>query len=192
MGRPEEHRENLVILTHDEVKNFWLEGFGSFLFVARIYKDKDKTAIKIGIRNFLKESDGMQYAVCPFLEFLNKRCRVYKTGLYPLNCESYPYINLLYKKPALCEGRISGMLGRREAEIAQNNFRKIRLNESFGIDEDFGKFKEIIIKKGPFLVCQRLLTSLFGEPGKELKPEFQKVIDAIQMEHQLKPDKQPV
>ena len=188
LHKPEEHRENLVILTHDEVKNFWHEGFGSLLFVSRLYREKDKTVIKIGIANFLKMIDGEWWAVCPFLDPSTKKCRIYKTELSPLYCKSYPYINLLYNRPTNCGERVSGEMDKAENDKAKKYFEMIKFHDAFGMDENFDKLKEIITRRGPFLVCQKLVYNSFGEPRAELKTKYKEIFEIIQKEHQFSLD----
>jgi hypothetical protein len=69
-----------------------------------------------------------------------------------------------------------------EINKAKKYFETIKTHESFGIDEDFDRFKERIVKAGPFLVCKKILHNLFGDPKTELKPKYQEIIRTIQKE----------
>ena len=89
---------------------------------------------------------------------------------------------MLYNKPNNCENRINGEMDKTAINKANSYFKTIKTHESFGIDEDFDRFKERIVKAGPFLVCQKILHNLFGEPKAELKPKYQEIMRTAQKE----------
>jgi len=94
---------NKVILSVQEIKNFYNYGFGYFLKFTDIYGNDKETEGLVIIRNLPKLVDNKWIIACAFFDPKTKKCRIHNTLLYPTICKIYPYSCLLKKVVPLCE-----------------------------------------------------------------------------------------
>jgi Fe-S-cluster containining protein len=106
-------RENIIILTPEEVRSFWEENLGCSLKVDNITfsEEKKELFLFVTIKNFPKLIDGKWVLCCPFLDSHTKKCRIYGTDFFPNACKEYPFTNMNEGYDPLCDsGRLIGEL----------------------------------------------------------------------------------